>query len=58
MDLTNASPLMKALFAAAALYAAYKYGPAWMKGLAIGAGGFMVANQVPVLRDGLTQRVA
>jgi hypothetical protein len=62
MDTTTgsalASPYVKFAIAAAALYAAYRYGPGPVKAFALGAAGFMLANQVPVVRDGLTQRLA
>lgn len=54
----TSSPLFKLALTAAALWAAYRYGPAWMKGLAIGAAGTIALNQIPVVRDGAAVRVA
>jgi hypothetical protein len=39
------------------LYAAYRWGPPVVKSLAVGAAGFMVANNVPIVQDVLTARV-
>lgn len=57
MDTTNLSPAVKLAITLAALYAAYQYGPAWMRGLAIGAAGTLALNQLPVLRDGANVRL-
>lgn len=57
MDTTQLSPMVKLAITAAALYGAYHYGPNWMKGLAIGAAGFVALNQVPVIRDGMAVRL-
>jgi hypothetical protein len=52
MDTSTLSPAVKLAITAAALFAAYKYGPEWVKGLAIGAAGTIALNQIPVVRDG------
>ena len=57
MDTSTLSPLAKLAITAGILYAAYKYGPDWIKGLAIGAAGTIALNQVPLARDGAAVRL-
>jgi hypothetical protein len=51
------SPAMKLALTAAALWAAYKYGNNTIRGLAMGAAGAIVLNQIPVVRDGADVRL-
>ena len=51
------SPVMKLLVAAGAVYAAYHFGGSVVKTLALGAAGYMVLNNIPVLQDGLQTRL-
>lgn len=37
----------------AALWAAHKFGSPEVKGMALGVAGFMLVNQIPVVRDGV-----
>ncbi len=53
----TSSPAFKLAITLGALYAAYKYGPDWMKGLALGAAGTVLVNQLPVVRDGASVRL-
>lgn len=39
------------------LYAAYKYGPNVVKGMALGAAGIIALNQIPTVRDGASVRL-
>lgn len=54
MDLSKAMPLVITL---GVLYAAYKFGPPVVKGMALGAAGFIALNQIPVARDGANVRL-
>lgn len=51
------SPLVKFSITAAALYAAWKYGNAEVKIMALGAAGAIVLNQLPMVRDGASVRL-
>lgn len=51
------SPIMKLAVTAAALYWAYKHGSPEVKGMALGAAGAMLLNQIPVIRDGAEVRL-
>lgn len=50
------SPLVKIAITLGVLYAVHKYGNADMKVAAMGAAGFVIANQIPYVRDGLQVR--
>jgi hypothetical protein len=54
MDTTKLVPLAITL---AALFAAWKWGNGEVKGMALGAAGFVLLNQLPVARDGLQARL-
>lgn len=56
MDILN-SPLAKLALTGAALWAVYKYGPNWARGMALGAAGVVALNQVPLVRDGANVRL-
>lgn len=49
--------LMKLAITGAALFAAWKWGNAEMKGMALGAAGVIILNQVPMVRDGANVRL-
>ena len=36
---------------AAAVFAAYKFGPAWAKAMALGVAGVVVAKHIPIVQD-------
>lgn len=46
------SPIAKLALTGVVLYLAYKHGSPQIKGMALGAAGLIVLNQVPVVRDG------
>jgi hypothetical protein len=50
MDTTKLVPLAITL---AALYAVYRWGPGAAKGMALGAAGVVLLNQIPVVKQGL-----
>lgn len=54
MDFSKLVPL---LITGGLLYAAYKFGPPEAKGMALGAAGVILLNQIPVARDGLQTRL-
>jgi hypothetical protein len=51
------SNLVKFAALAAALYAAYRYGPAEVKGMALGVAGIVLINQIPMVRDAAQVRL-
>lgn len=54
----NTQGLVPVAITVGVLFAAWKWGPVpVLKGLAMGAAGYMVANNIPVVRDGLHVRV-
>jgi hypothetical protein len=53
----NTSALMTLGITGALLWAAWKYGNAEVKGMALGAAGVVLLNQIPVARDGLNTRL-
>lgn len=53
----NTTGLLSLGITAAFLFAAWKYGNAEMKGMALGAAGFIVLNQIPTVRDGASVRL-
>ncbi len=53
----NTTALVPLAITAGVLWAAWKYGNGAVAGLALGAAGFIIANQIPVVRDGLNQRL-
>ena len=55
--MNDLSPLMKLLLTAGALWAAWKWGNPEVKGMALGAAGYLLLNQIPVLRDGTNVRL-
>lgn len=57
MDTSNLSPLMKLLITGAAVWAAWKYGSPEVKGMALGAAGTILLNQLPVVREGADVRL-
>lgn len=50
------SPLMKLAVLLGVTYVAWKYGPTEVKMAALGVAGVVVANQIPVVREGLNAR--
>lgn len=57
MDTSTMSPLVKLAITGAALYFAYKSGSPEIKGMALGAAGIILLNQVPVVREGAAVRL-
>jgi hypothetical protein len=57
MDTTQLSPIMKLAITLGALWAAYKFGPPELKGMALGAAGIIALNQVPIVREGANVRL-
>jgi hypothetical protein len=57
MDTTQLSPLVKLMITAGALWAAWKYGTPEVKGMALGAAGMILLNQLPVVREGAAVRL-
>lgn len=53
----NFKALLPIAAALGGVYLAHKYGPAWAKGAAYGVLGYMVANNTPIVQDGIQQRV-
>jgi hypothetical protein len=51
------SNLVKLAVLAGVLYAAYKYGPAEVKGMALGVAGSVLLNQIPMVRDAAQVRL-
>ncbi len=51
------SQLTKLAITGAAIWAAWKYGNAEVKGMALGAAGVVLLNQLPVVRDGANVRL-
>ena len=52
MSALISSPIAKLGITLGALYFAYRYGSPQVKGMALGAAGLILLNQVPVVRDG------
>lgn len=52
------SPIAKLALAAGIIYAAHRWGSPEMRIAALGVAGVIAVNQVPVVRDALTARVA
>lgn len=57
MDTATLSPLVKLAITAGVLYFAYKSGSPEIKGMALGAAGVIVLNQIPLARDGAAVRL-
>jgi hypothetical protein len=51
------SNLVKLAITAGVLFVAWKYGSPEVKGMALGAAGAIVLNQIPVVRDGADVRL-
>ncbi|MGQ0750600.1 MAG: hypothetical protein ACT4PS_08705 [Betaproteobacteria bacterium] len=47
----DSQKLMSLALAAGIIYAAYKFGPAEVKGAALGVAGVIVARQIPYVRE-------
>lgn len=54
----NANAVIPLLITGGVLFALWKFGGPMGKGAALGVAGVMAVNQVPVVRDGLTARLA
>jgi hypothetical protein len=52
------SPIVRLAILGAALYGAWRFGGPYGKAAALGVAGYVIANQVPVVRDGLNARIA
>lgn len=57
MDTSTMSPLFKLAVTLGVLYAAHKYGSPEVKGMALGAAGAILLNQIPVAREGAAVRL-
>lgn len=53
----DTSKLIQLGITAAAVWAAWKYGNGFVKTAAAGVAGYVVANQVPLVRDGVNTRL-
>lgn len=51
------SSIVKMAIAGAALWAAHKFGPGFVKVAAAGVAGVLVVNQIPVVRDAMNVRL-
>jgi hypothetical protein len=51
------SKLTTLLITGVAIWAAWKYGNPEVKGMALGAAGAILLNQIPVVRDGAAVRL-
>jgi len=51
------SPLVKLGLTGLVLFAAWKWGTPEVKGMALGAAGVMLLNQIPLVRDGTSMRL-
>lgn len=49
----NSGNLVPLAITLGVLYVAYKFGPAHVKGMALGAAGVVLLNQIPVAKSGL-----
>ena len=55
--MNDLSPLVKLAITAGALWAAWKWGNPEVKGMALGAAGYVLLNQIPLARDGANVRL-
>lgn len=49
----DTSKIVPVVITGAVLWAAYHFGPGWLKGMALGAAGVVLLNQIPVAKSGL-----
>lgn len=57
MDTSQINPWVKVAIAAGVIYAGWKWGSPEVKGMALGAAGVFLVNQIPVVRDGANARL-
>jgi hypothetical protein len=53
----NTTALLPFAITAGLVYAAWKFGSPEIRGMALGVGGLMLINQIPMARDGLNVRL-